>query len=316
MRFISLTDVPYAACAATIGFFDGVHQGHRFLISRLAEYARRKDLASLLVTFDKHPREVMQSAYQPRLLTTFQEKCALLAQTEADYCVVLHFTPELAALSAQSFMEQTLKNKLRAEALWIGYDHRFGHNRNESFADYAAYGRKLQMDVLQAPAYSLDGTNVSSSAVRALLDAGETALAAKCLGRAYEITGRVVGGFRIGRELGYPTANLKVTNTQKLIPKSGVYAVRVRGIDTRSQSFGGMLNIGTRPTLDNSHETSIEVHVIDFDGDLYGDTLTLSFIRRLRDEKKFRAKAELIQRLQQDEQDIRHILAQNNYSER
>lgn len=313
MRFISLAEaLPYESCAATIGFFDGVHEGHRFLISKLAAYARQKGLASLLITFNKHPRQVMQAAYQPRLLTTFEEKCAVLAQTEADFCLVLDFTPELAALSAQSFMQQMLKNRLRVASLWIGYDHRFGHNRSAGFEDYVAYGRLLQMDVLQAPAFSLGGTHVSSSAVRTFLNAGETALAAKCLGRDYEITGQVVGGFRIGRELGYPTANLKLTNAQKLIPKSGVYAVKVKGVGTQPKVYGGMLNIGTRPTLNNGDEITIEVHILDFKGDLYGDLLAVSFIQRLRDEKKFRTKAELVRRLRQDEQDVRNILAQYN----
>lgn len=310
MKFITLTDpLPYQACVATIGFFDGVHRGHRFLIRQLTRYAVGHDLASLLVTFRTHPRQVMQAAYQPQLLTTYDEKCGQLATTGADYCLTLDFTTALAALSARRFMAEILKEKLSVKVLVIGYDHRFGHDRSEGFAEYVEYGRELGMEVVRADAFAMSEVNVSSSMVRACLAEGEVGIAARCLTRPYEITGRVVHGFHVGHELGFPTANIQVEDSQKLIPKNGVYAVWVKGkIGGEEHVWGGMLNIGLRPTMENGENRTIEVHLLDFVGDLYGCRLTLSFVRRLRDERKFRNKGELVHQLREDEAMVRMIL--------
>lgn len=310
MKFITLTDpLPYQACVATIGFFDGVHRGHRFLIRQLTRYAVGHDLASLLVTFRTHPRQVMQAAYQPQLLTTYDEKCGQLATTGADYCLTLDFTTALAALSARRFMAEILKEKLSVKVLVIGYDHRFGHDRSEGFAEYVEYGRDLGMEVVRADAFAMSEVNVSSSMVRACLAEGEVGIAARCLTRPYEITGRVVHGFHVGHELGFPTANIQVEDSQKLIPKNGVYAVWVKGkIGGEEHVWGGMLNIGLRPTMENGENRTIEVHLLDFAGDLYGCRLTLSFVRRLRDERKFRNKGELVHQLREDEAMVRMIL--------
>ena len=310
MKFITLTDpLPYQACVATIGFFDGVHRGHRFLIRQLTRYAVGHDLASLLVTFRTHPRQVMLAAYQPQLLTTYVEKCGQLATTGADYCLTLDFTTALAALSARRFMAEILKEKLSVKVLVIGYDHRFGHDRSEGFAEYVEYGRKLGMEVVRADAFAMSEVNVSSSMVRACLAEGEVGIAARCLTRPYEITGRVVHGFHVGHELGFPTANIQVEDSQKLIPKNGVYAVWVKGkIGGEEHVWGGMLNIGLRPTMENGENRTIEVHLLDFAGDLYGCRLTLSFVRRLRDERKFRNKGELVHQLREDEAMVRMIL--------
>lgn len=310
MKFITLTDpLPYQACVATIGFFDGVHRGHRFLIRQLTRYAVGHDLASLLVTFRTHPRQVMQAAYQPQLLTTYDEKCAQLATTGADCCLTLDFTTALAALSARRFMAEILKEKLFVKVLIIGYDHRFGHDRSEGFAEYVEYGRELGMEVVRADAFAMSEVNVSSSMVRACLAEGEVGMAARCLTRPYEITGRVVHGFHVGHELGFPTANIQVEDAQKLIPKNGVYAVWVKGkTGGEEHVWGGMLNIGLRPTMENGENRTIEVHLLDFAGDLYGCRLTLSFVWRLRDERKFRNKGELVHQLREDEAMVRMIL--------
>lgn len=310
MKFITLTDpLPYQACVATIGFFDGVHRGHRFLIRQLTRYAVGHDLASLLVTFRTHPRQIMQAAYQPQLLTTYDEKCGQLATTGADYCLTLDFTTALAALSARRFMAEILKEKLSVKVLVIGYDHRFGHDRSEGFAEYVEYGRELGMEVVRADAFAMSEVNVSSSMVRACLAEGEVGMAARCLTRPYEITGRVVHGFHVGHELGFPTANIQVEDAQKLIPKNGVYAVWVKGkTGGEEHVWGGMLNIGLRPTMENGENRTIEVHLLDFAGDLYGCRLTLSFVRRLRDERKFRNKGELVHQLREDEAMVRMIL--------
>lgn len=313
MRFLTLADeLPYASCVATIGFFDGVHRGHQFLIHQVMRCAAERGLASLLVTFRRHPRQVMQAAYQPQLLSTFEEKCSLLSATGADCCATLDFSRELAAMSARQFMEEVLKDRLSVRVLVIGYDHRFGHDRTAGFADYVNYGRELGMEVLHAEPFSLGGVNVSSSVVRACLREGEAGMATRCLGRPYALSGVVVNGFHEGHGLGYPTANLQPDDACKLVPKGGVYAVWASGhMDERRQRGLGMLNIGTRPTLDNGDVQSIEVHLLDFQGDLYGRRLTLEFVSRLRDERKFRNKAELTHQLRMDEQAVRELLSEH-----
>ena len=308
MRFLTLSDgMPAVACAATIGFFDGVHRGHQYLIRQVVQCAASRGQASLLVTFRRHPRQVMHADYQPQLLSTFEEKCALLAATGADYCATLDFTMELAALSARQFMADILRDKFGVRTLVIGYDHRFGHDRVAGFADYVEYGRELGMEVVRAEPFSMGGVNVSSSVVRACLCDGEVAMAARCLGRPYALSGTVVEGFHEGHGLGYPTANLQPEDPCKLVPKGGVYAVKVR-LQGRQVAFAGMLNIGTRPTLDNGDNRSIEVYLLDFSGDLYGCRLTLDFICRLRDEKKFRNKGELANQLRADEAAVRNLM--------
>ena len=308
MRFLTLSDgMPAVACAATIGFFDGVHRGHQYLIRQVVQCAASRGQASLLVTFRRHPRQVMHADYQPQLLSTFEEKCALLAATGADYCATLDFTMELAALSARQFMADILRDKFGVRTLVIGYDHRFGHDRVAGFADYVEYGCELGMEVVRAEPFSMGGVNVSSSVVRACLCDGEVAMAARCLGRPYALSGIVVEGFHEGHGLGYPTANLQPEDPCKLVPKGGVYAVKVR-LQGRQAAFAGMLNIGTRPTLDNGDNRSIEVYLLDFSGDLYGCRLTLDFICRLRDEKKFRNKGELANQLRADEAAVRNLM--------
>lgn len=296
---------------ATIGFFDGVHRGHRYLIEQVCEAAAERGLASAVVTFPIHPRRVMQSDFHPQLLTTCDEKVRLLERAGIDACIMMDFTPQLAALSARQFMA-LLKEQYRIEALVIGYDHRFGHNRAEGFAEYAAYGRELGMEVLPARAYYLNrsegqgaGSDVSSSGIRRLLQAGDVKAAAQALGYRYFLQGRVVGGYRVGHRIGFPTANLCVNNPDKLIPADGVYAVWA---DVDGHRYGGMLCIGTRPTLANGSDRSIEVHLFDFQADIYERPLTLSFVQRTRDEQKFASVDLLVAQLHRDEAEIRALL--------
>ena len=293
---------------ATIGFFDGVHQGHRFLIEQVRQEAAARGLASSVITFPVHPRKVLHSDYRPALLTTPQEKLDLLAQTGIDQCILLDFTPHLAALSAREFME-VLKHCYNVRALLIGYDHRFGHNRCEGFDDYVHYGHELGIDVLPTRAFRMEtprgDTPVSSSLVRRLLLEGKIAQANQCLGYPYFLNGTVVSGHRVGHKLGYPTANLQPDHPDKLVPANGVYAVRVA---TCGQNYGGMLNIGCRPTLDNGAERSIEVHIFHFDRDIYQQPLRLSFMQRIREERRFSSLDELAGQLRQDAARIREVL--------
>lgn len=292
---------------ATIGFFDGVHLGHRYLIERLRTEAEVRGLGSLLVTFGEHPRHVMQDGFRPELLTTYGEKCCLLAETGVDALLTLDFTPELARMSARAFMEEVLCRGMGVRALSVGYDHRFGHDRSEGFEDYVAYGGVLGVEVVRAEAFVMDGVQVSSSRVRSCIKEGEVGVARRFLGRNYSLSGVVVGGFHVGRELGFPTANICPSDEGKLIPGDGVYAVLIGFSDGEKRV--GMLNIGCRPTLDNGSERTIEVNVFDFEGDLYGRELTLEFVERLREEKKFGSRAELVHRLREDERMVRRILA-------
>lgn len=294
-------------CVATIGFFDGVHRGHRFLIKHVMDEARKAGLRSVVVTFDRHPRQVLQQEYQPELLTTLADKVRLLQGTSIDHVEVLHFDETLASLTAFDFMEQVLKEKLGAKKLVIGYDNRFGHNRAEGFDDYVRHGKSLGIEVIHNPAFLLNNVRVSSSVVRSFLKEGEARMAALCLGRPHAITGKVVGGHREGRKMGFPTANLDTSAYGLLIPKSGVYAVKAR-IGNEGEWLPAMMNIGMRPTF-NGNRLSLETNILDFKGDLYGNELHVQFIDRVRDEHKFKNADALTQQLLDDEELTRSLLA-------
>ena len=293
-------------CVATIGFFDGVHRGHRFLIEQVKRLATEQNLASSLITFLVHPRKIMQADYQPELLSTPEEKEELLKQTGVGSCIMLPFTPELSQLSAYEFMRDVLQKQLNVRVLVIGYDHRFGHNRSEGFNDYCRYGKEIGMDVVKAEACVVNGVNVSSSIIRAFLSEGEIKLANKCLGYGYYLEGIIVDGYKVGRKLGFPTANLSVSNPDKLIPANGVYAVKVY---LEGQEYKGMLNIGHRPTLDNGVQRSIEVHILHFSSNVYQKSMRIEFADRIRDEKKFRRIEELVTQLGRDAEMVDSLLS-------
>ncbi|MBP6069197.1 MAG: bifunctional riboflavin kinase/FAD synthetase [Bacteroides sp.] len=293
----NIPDLPLEPCVATIGFFDGVHLGHRFLIEQVKELAKDQGLRSALITFPVHPRQVMKSDYRPELLTTPEEKIELLKAQGVDYCIMLDFTVELSQLSALSFMKDILQQRYNVSTLIIGYDHRFGHNRSEGFEDYVRYGQQIGMNVYRAQACMIDDLNISSSLVRAHLLEGKIDLSTRYLGYNYSIEGVVVGGYRVGRTIGFPTANLDLRESNKLIPSDGVYAVRV---EVKGCLYAGMLNIGYRPTLDNGSKKSIEVHILRFDEDIYDEKIRLYFVSRIRSEMKFSGLDELIAQLKRD----------------
>ena len=284
---------------ATIGFFDGVHLGHRHLINQVKMAASLNGWCSSIITFPVHPRQVIQSDYQPSLLSSPEEKIELLASTGIDNCILLPFTRELSMLTAWEFM-QLLYDKYKVRMLVIGYDHRFGHNRAETFEDYCRYGRELGIHIMQATAYTQEQDKVSSSVIRRALLSGEVYTAAKYLGYSYSLDGTVVDGYKVGRKIGFPTANLRVDFSNKLIPSIGVYAVRVQ---VAGQQWKGMLSIGYRPTLNNGNDLSIEVHILDFQGDIYNQKMRLEFIEFLRPEVKFDSVDELIAQMHQDKEE-------------
>ena len=289
---------PGKPLVATIGFFDGVHRGHQFLIKQVCDEAKASGMESAVITFDEHPRKVLHQDYQPRLLSTLEEKLILLSRTGIDNAVVLHFDREMAGLSAHDFMEKVLHDRLKVKKLIIGYDNRFGHNRAEGFDDYVRMGHEMGIEVIQSQAFSLDGVNVSSSYIRTLIEKGELELANKCLGYPYAIYGKVVSGYQEGRKLGFPTANLDLSGSGQLVPANGVYGVKVRLQDSM-QYRRGMMNIGTRPTF-NGKNLSIEAYIFDFSGDIYGQTLVAAFIHRIRDEHKFDSAEELAEQMRND----------------
>lgn len=290
---------------ATIGFFDGVHRGHRFLIDRVIEEAQRSGMSSAVITFDRHPREVLQTDYQPDLLSTLDEKLLLLSKTHVDNTVVLHFDASLAALTAHDFMRDVLQRQLKVRKLIIGYDNRFGHNRSEGFDDYVRYGKELGIEVIRADAFLPDDVRVSSSVIRTCLREGRVEEANRLLGYDYTIESRIVSGYQNGRKMGFPTANLDVTRCQQLLPASGVYAVLVRLKDSVGWKRG-MMNIGHRPTF-NGTTTSMEVNLFNFSGDLYGQELLVSFISKIRDEHKFDSIEALAEQLQHDKVQINKL---------
>ncbi|NMA73341.1 MAG: riboflavin biosynthesis protein RibF [Bacteroidales bacterium] len=290
---------------ATIGFFDGVHLGHQYLIKQLIAEAQKRQLASVVVTFSDHPANIIHNK-RIELLTPLEEKLTLLSKENIDYCIVLPFTKELSALSARTFMEQILKKELNVHALYIGYDNRFGHrlSNKEGFEDYVSYGKECGVEIIEAKALLLKEIEISSSLIRNLLKEGNLSLANKLLGRPYTLVGNVTFGKRIGRTLGYPTANIKPAHQQKVIPSDGVYAVSVRLNGSR---YRGMLNIGCRPTIKNGKTKTIEVHILDFQREVYQQDIELVFEKYLRKEIEFKDKKALIEQLQKDEETVRHF---------
>lgn len=288
-------------CVATIGFFDGVHRGHRFLIEQVRQIAAAQGMRSALITFPVHPRKVMNRDFQPELLTTRDEKLALLAATGVDYCMMLDFTPNVSRLTAREFMTNILKERYNVHTLVIGYDHRFGHNRSEGFEDYCRYGEAVGIRVVRAEACMADGIRVSSSVVRNFLSQGRVEEANRCLGYDYFLDGTVVSGYQVGRKIGFPTANLRVDDPDKLVPVDGVYAVRVT---FDGKTHNGMLSIGNRPTIGNGPERSIEVNIFDFHSDIYDKFIRLSFVHYLRPQLKFDTIDELVEQIRQDRSDI------------
>ena len=292
------TDIPETAgLVATIGFFDGVHLGHRFLIDELKRVAEAKGLPSAVITFSAHPRTVLQPDFHPNLLNTLDEKLTQLETTGLDYCILMDFSEELSQLSAQAFITQILKEQLNVKTLLIGYDHRFGHDRTDGFEQYVAYGAACGMNVMKASPYETEDVTVSSSAIRDKLLNGEVEAATKLLSYPYSLTGHIVDGYKVGRKLGFPTANIVVNNPDKIIPAIGVYAVWVY---VEGEKHKGMLYIGDRPTLQNGTHITMEVNILNFDRNIYNNQITVAFINYVRGDYKFNSLEELKDQLAAD----------------
>ena len=292
--------------AATIGCFDGVHRGHQLLVRLMVRQARERGLKPIAVTFDRLPRQIFDPTFRPQLLSTLEEKSACLKALGVEEVIVLPFTHELAALSAEAFMREILRDRLSVTLLVTGYDNRFGHDRSEGFDDYVRYGQQLGIDVVRGDVAMMDDRMaVSSTAIRQLLaDEGKVEAMPDVLTRRYTLSGRVVSGEHIGHELGFPTANLEPDSCEKLIPASGAYAVWAM-VDGRRKP--AMMNIGTRPTFEGKQQT-LEVHILEAVGNLYGQRMTVEFVRRLRAEQRFDTREALIAQLARDRQTTEDIL--------
>lgn len=289
----------------TTGTFDGVHKGHQQVLSRMKEVAKKCDGETVLLTFFPHPRMVLFPDYKPLLLNTLEEKIALLEKSGIDHLIVHPFDREFSLLSSKEFISTILSEKLHTKKLVIGYDHHFGNNREGTFEHLKEFGPIYGFDVEEIPGKEVENLKVSSSKIRDALVKGKVEIAASLLGYNFELTGTVVKGRSVGRSIDFPTANILVNDFYKLIPGDGVYAVRVK---RGKEILKGMLNIGKRPTVDGKEHT-IEVNILDFSGDLYGETLTLEFVKRLRDEIKFDGMEALKKQLIIDRETTRRILS-------
>lgn len=265
---------------ATIGFFDGVHKGHQFLFAQLCSIAEQEGLQPLIVTFDQHPRAVLQNDYIPQLITSLEERRALLQQYAE--VLVLPFE-QIRALTAQQFMS-FLKDEYDVQKIVMGYDHRFGSDKLNQIHDYRLVAQSIGMEIIKQGEY-IDGEwHVSSTEIRQALLNGNVVVANELLGRNYTLNGVVVRGKGIGRTIGFPTANIQPETPEKIIPKSGVYAVQAR--TSTSSWMPAILNIGTNPTIGNNQQT-IELHIPHFEENIYGQQVSIVFVRYIREERKF-----------------------------
>lgn len=281
----------------TIGTFDGVHIGHRKIIKRIVESAENSALESAVLTFFPHPRMVLQKEVGIELINTIEERKQILENTGIDHLIVHPFTRAFSRLTAQEYIEEVLVKKLQAKKVIIGYDHRFGRNRNADIEDLKKYGEKYGFEVEEISKQDVDEVAVSSTKIRKALQEGDVEKANTYLGSNFLLTGTIVKGKGLGKDLGFPTANLKIEETYKLIPKTGVYVVKSLIDD---QEFFGMMNIGYNPTVGGSEKT-IETYFFNLDKNLYGKKLQIEMLKRIREEKKFSGVEELIKAMKEDQ---------------
>lgn len=290
----------------TIGTFDGVHIGHKAILKRLVNTAKANQLESVLLTFFPHPRQVVQSVSDLRLINTIEEKKELLKKEGLNSLVIHPFTKEFSRLTAEEYVRDILVKELAAKKIIIGYDHRFGKNRTADINVLKEFGKKYNFEVVEISAQELDEVAVSSTKIRRALGNGDIATANDYLGYAYFLTGIVVKGRKIGRTIDFPTANIHIDETYKLIPKIGVYVTQT---NINGKTYYGITSIGTNPTVNGSEKT-IETHLLDFQGDLYGKKLEIAFLEYIREEEKFDSVQELQNAIKEDEVFARKYLKQ------
>ena len=268
---------------ATLGTFDGVHLGHGKIIKRLIENASDEKFESLVLTFFPHPRMVLQNDGSIKLLNTIEERAVLLEKAGLDNLIIHPFDQKFSQMEAEEFVKTILVDKFHIKKIIIGHDHRFGRNRSADINDLVAFGKIYNFEVEQISAEEIDAVSISSTKIRKALDSGNVSLANEYLGYNYFLTGKVIQGKQLGRTINFPTANIKIEEEYKLIPQNGVYIVK-SFIDEKL--VYGMMNIGTNPTVDGKQQ-SIEVHYLDFEGDLYDKKIAVELLQRIRSEEKF-----------------------------
>ncbi len=281
----------------TIGTFDGVHLGHKAILKRLVETAKKENLDSVVLTFFPHPRMVLQQDVELKLINTIEERTQLLEQTGLDHLVIHPFTHAFSRLTALEYVRDILVNSLKAKKIIIGYDHRFGRNRTANIENLKEFGHTYDFEVEEISAKEIDDVAISSTKIRKALDAGDIETANSYLGYNFMITGEVVRGKAIGRTINYPTANLKLKEKYKLVPKNGVYVIQS---SLSGKRFFGITSIGTNPTVGGMEKT-IETYYMDFEGDLYGKEITIEFLKFIREEEKFDSIETLRQEIIKDE---------------
>jgi len=293
----------------TTGTFDGVHLGHRVIIDRLNDEAEKIGGQSVLLTFFPHPRMVLfPDDHGLQLLNSLDEKLALLADAGIDHVIVQPFTKEFAKLTALEYVKEVLVNAIGVKKMVVGYDHHFGNHREGNFETLKEYAELYQFEVAEIPVQELNEVNVSSTKVRKALLDGDVALANSFLTSKYQLAGIVIKGKQLGNKIGFPTANITPINNYKLIPAIGVYAVEVVWAN---QTFKGMMNIGNNPTVENTNELRMEVHIFDFEQDIYGEAIVITFVNRIRSEQKFDNLEALQQQLTYDKTAALEMLLTN-----
>ncbi len=298
------------ASIVTIGTFDGVHLGHQQILKQLIDTSRKSKLKSVLLTFFPHPRMVLQPDISMRLIQTIQEREKALQKTGLDYLVIHPFSTEFSRLSADDYVKQILVEQLNVRKVVVGYDHRFGRNRTASLEDMYHYADIHEFEVIEINAEKIESTAVSSTKIRKAIDEGNIELANTYLGHSFTIEGMVIDGYKRGRELSYPTANIDLQNQHKIVPKQGVYLVKSK---LKGRVVYGMMNIGTKPTFDTTMP-SIEVHFLDWNGNLYGQAVQVELLKWVREERKFNTVEELQTQIQADEQYCRSYIPTSHVS--
>jgi riboflavin kinase/FMN adenylyltransferase len=290
----------------TIGTFDGVHLGHQKILEQIISSAKLNDCESLVLTFFPHPRMVLQEGTEMKQLNTLNEKIALLAHLGIDHLVVHPFDKEFSRMTAEEFVQKVLVDTFNVQKIIIGHDHRFGRNRTADINDLIAFGLTYGFEVEQISAQEINAVSVSSTKIRMALCEGQITLANEYLGYDYSLTGTVTKGQQLGRTIGYPTANIQIEEDYKLVPQNGVYVAKCV---LNQKTVYGMMNIGNRPTVNGITQT-IEINLFDFNDDLYGQTITVSLLKRMRDEQKFESLDALKNQLAHDKISAENYISQ------
>ena len=297
---------PSRESIVTIGTFDGVHIGHRKIITDMVAKGKKENLLSILLTFFPHPRVVLQKDFNIKMIDTINEKKKIFKKLGVEVLIIQPFTKDFSRMSAIKFTRDILVNSLKVSKLMIGYDHRFGRNREATVKTLKSFGLDYNFKVDEIPAQDIESISVSSTKVRKAIRSGDFKLVNKFLGRPFNLSGKIIKGDELGRKIGYPTANLKIFEKYKLKPQNGVYLTRTK---LKKQTYFGMMNIGIRPTI-SAKNNQIETHLFDFNGNLYGHEMTLEILEKIREEKKFKSIEKLKIQLDVDKKHCQKLIPQ------